>query len=51
MLGYECPRCKTVKSPDGKGCQCGASHAELKVVRIKYENFRYKKDKQYYGEE
>lgn len=45
MLGYKCSKCGAVKFPDGKGCQCGASHNELKIIRIKYEDFNYKEDK------
>lgn len=32
MLIYKCRYCGATKFPDGKGCQCGASHASLKIV-------------------
>lgn len=47
MLGYKCKRCGAIKSPDGKSCQCGAGYNELEVIKIKYENFRYKEEKEY----
>jgi len=49
MLGYECPKCGTVKFPDGKGCQCGESYGALKVIRLK-NTLKPKKDREYYGE-
>ena len=49
MLGYECPKCKKVKFPDGKGCQCGVSYGVLRVVKLK-NTLKPEKDKQYYGE-
>lgn len=32
MLIYKCKYCEATKFPDGKGCQCGASYASLRIV-------------------
>lgn len=48
MLGYKCPKCGTVKFPDGKGCKCGASYSSLRVIKLKV-SLKPEENKEYYG--